>query len=383
MNITHLTSLFHEKFSKNGWIFASPGRINIIGEHTDYNKGFVLPAAINQYFYAVIQKNDLRQCRVFSENFHQFENFSIDEACPTSKLWAKYFYGVIQEMKKIGKEVQGVDVLVSSEIPFGAGLSSSAALTSTFGFALNKLFQLNLSRFDLALIGQKTEHNYIGVKCGLMDQFASLFGKENQLILLDCNDYSHHYTPFISSDIKIVLFDSQVKHSLAHTEYNLRRQDCENGLKILQTIDPTITMLRNFDETLLEENANKFPPKILNRCRFVLQENNRVHRVCESLKNNDIQEFGKAIFESHEGLRDLYEVSCSELDFLVETARNTKGIIGARMMGGGFGGCTLNFVQQNNYDEFVDTVKIKFEKKYQKEAKYYEIQIGNGAQQLL
>ncbi|MDD4848013.1 MAG: galactokinase [Bacteroidales bacterium] len=382
MNIAPLKSLFQKNFSGEGTVFASPGRINIIGEHTDYNKGFVLPAAINKNFYVVIRKNELQQCRIYAADLNQFSQFTLYEPIDDNRLWVKYFYGVIEEMKKSGKMISGIDVLISSEIPLGAGLSSSAALTSAFGFALNELFQLHLSRLDLALIGQKTEHNYIGVKCGLMDQFASLFGKENQLILLDCNDFSYHYSPFVSSEIKIVLFDSQVKHSLASTEYNLRRQDCEEGLQILQSINPKINLLRDFDESILEETSSHFSTQILNRCRFVLQENNRVKTVFESLKNDDIETFGKTIFASHEGLSHQYEVSCSELDFLVEAARQTQGIIGARMMGGGFGGCTINFVYPNDYEQFIKDLKIKFEKKYQKEAKFYEIAIGNGTQKM-
>jgi galactokinase len=370
-----LIEQFKEQFRNHGRLFSSPGRINVIGEHTDYNQGFVLPTIIKQQFYVVIAKrgglDPFPIIRISSPQYNDFIEFNL--FTPPQKQWARYFYGVIKEFQKRGKEITSIDVMIHSDIPVGAGLSSSAALCSAFGKALNGLFNLDLEPIDLAYIGQAVEHNYIGVKCGLMDQFASLFGKKDTLIKLDCKTYHYEYIPFQYPEIKMVLFNSRVKHTLASSEYNLRRESCENVVNILQLENRDIQSLRDVSLNLLMENEKLIDKIDFKRAKYVIEENSRVINLCSDLKRDDLSSLHYLIFASHEGLRDQYEVSCDELDFLVESAKKSTGIIGARMMGGGFGGCTINFVEADHYDAFMAEMCAFFEKKYQKTAVYYEI----------
>jgi galactokinase len=370
-----LIEQFKVQFKNHGRLFFSPGRINVIGEHTDYNQGFVLPTIIKQKFYVVIAKrgglDPFPIIRISSPQYNDFIEFNL--FTPPQKQWAKYFYGVIKEIQKRGKEITSIDVMIYSDIPVGAGLSSSAALCSAFGKALNGLFHLDLDLIDLAYIGQAVEHNYIGVKCGLMDQFASLFGKKETLIKLDCKNYDYEYIPFQYPEVKMVLFNSRVKHTLASSEYNVRRASCENVVHILQSENPDIQSLRDVSLNLLIENEKLIDKIDFKRAKYVIEENNRVINLCHDLKKGDLSSLHYLIFASHEGLRDQYEVSCPELDFLVESAQKSPGIIGARMMGGGFGGCTINFVETEQYELFINQMCAFFEKKYHKTAIYYEV----------
>lgn len=370
-----LIEQFKVQFKNHGRLFFSPGRINVIGEHTDYNQGFVLPTIIKQKFYVVIAKrgglDPFPIIRISSPQYNDFIEFNL--FTPPQKQWAKYFYGVIKEIQKRGKEITSIDVMIYSDIPVGAGLSSSAALCSAFGKALNGLFHLDMDLIDLAYIGQAVEHNYIGVKCGLMDQFASLFGKKETLIKLDCKNYDYEYIPFQYPEVKMVLFNSRVKHTLASSEYNVRRASCENVVHILQSENPDIQSLRDVSLNLLIENEKLIDKIDFKRAKYVIEENNRVINLCHDLKKGDLSSLHYLIFASHEGLRDQYEVSCPELDFLVESAQKSPGIIGARMMGGGFGGCTINFVKTEQYELFINQMCAFFEKKYHKTAIYYEV----------
>lgn len=370
-----LLDQFESHFRSKGRIFSSPGRINVIGEHTDYNQGFVLPSIIKQKFYVVMAKrgglDPFPIVRILSSQSNETVEFNL--FTPPPKPWMKYFWGVIKEMMKREREISSIDVLIYSDIPVGAGVSSSAALCSAFGLALNGIFNLGFSNLELAKIGQDTEHNYIGVKCGLMDQFASLFGKKGSFIKLDCQSLDFEYIPFDYPEISILLFNSRVKHNLAASEYNLRRDSCERVVDVLKFNYPNIQSLR--DVLLIDlMNSQNFIDEIdFKRALYVLEENQRVLNLCESLKNGDISSLVTLLLASHEGLSKQYEVSCSELDYLVESAYNSPGIIGARMMGGGFGGCTINFVKTDLKEQFVEKMCTQFEKKYLKTAIYYDI----------
>ena len=370
-----LLKQFKNQFRTHGRVFSAPGRINIIGEHTDYNQGFVLPAIIKQRFYVVIAKRSgldpFPIVRIVSSKTNEVSEFNLFS--PPPKQWMNYFWGVMKEMEKRGKEFSSIDVFIFSEIPVGAGLASSAALTTAFGKALNAVFNFDFSLFELAEIGQATEHNYIGVKCGLMDQFISAFGIPETFLKIDCQTYDYEYIPFHHPEIRMVLFNSRVKHNLVASEYNLRRESCEMTVSVLQQFDPEIQSLRDVTLPFLNEHKDALTPIDYKRAQYVIEENNRVINLCEDLKNNDLSSLEYLLYASHEGLRDQYQVSCPELDFLVEAAQQTPGIIGARMMGGGFGGCTLNVVEANQYDQFIKVMCEKFEKKYLKTAIFYQI----------
>jgi len=370
-----LLKQFKNQFRTHGRVFSAPGRINIIGEHTDYNQGFVLPAIIKQRFYVVIAKRSgldpFPIVRIVSSKTNEVSEFNLFS--PPPKQWMNYFWGVMKEMEKRGKEFSSIDVFIFSEIPVGAGLASSAALTTAFGKALNAVFNFDFSLFELAEIGQATEHNYIGVKCGLMDQFISAFGIPETFLKIDCQTYDYEYIPFHHPEIRMVLFNSRVKHNLVASEYNLRRESCEMTVSVLQQFDPEIQSLRDVTLPFLNEHIDALSPIDYKRAQYVIEENNRVINLSEDLKNNDLSSLEYLLYASHEGLRNQYQVSCPELDFLVEAAQQTPGIIGARMMGGGFGGCTLNVVEANQYDQFIKVMCEKFEKKYLKTAIFYQI----------
>lgn len=368
-----LLEQFKDYYRIYGRLFSSPGRINLIGEHTDYNEGFVMPTITDQQFYVVMAKHGgldpFPVIRIFSPQFNEAVEFVLFN--PPKKQWALYFYGVIKEMKKRGEEIQSVDLLIHSDIPTGAGMSSSAALCVAFAKGLNSLFNLGFAPLDLALIAQATEHNYIGVQCGLMDQMASLFGKKDHFMKLDCRSYDFEQIPFDFSDLSIVLFNSRVKHNLASSEYNLRRASCERVVGIISQKKEGVTALRDLSLDDLSQFKALIDPIDYMRAEYVLEENDRVHQMVDAIKAKNLPLMGKLMAASHLGLKEKYEVSCPELDFLVDSAYNTPGIVGARMMGGGFGGCTINLVENAQKEQFIEAMTIKFEKKYLKTALYY------------
>lgn len=368
-----LLEQFKDYYRIYGRLFSSPGRINLIGEHTDYNEGFVMPTITDQQFYVVMAKHGgldpYPVIRIFSPQFNEAVEFVLFN--PPKKQWALYFYGVIKEMKKRGEEIQSVDLLIHSDIPTGAGMSSSAALCVAFAKGLNSLFNLGFAPLDLALIAQATEHNYIGVQCGLMDQMASLFGKKDHFMKLDCRSYDFEQIPFDFSDLSIVLFNSRVKHNLASSEYNLRRASCERVVGIISQKKEGVTALRDLSLDDLSQFKALIDPIDYMRAEYVLEENDRVHQMVDAIKAKNLPLMGKLMAASHLGLKEKYEVSCPELDFLVDSAYNTPGIVGARMMGGGFGGCTINLVENAQKEQFIEAMTIKFEKKYLKTALYY------------
>jgi galactokinase len=382
-SIKRIEAIFESEFNSSPTMVKSPGRINLIGEHTDYNMGYVLPAAIDKAAYVAIDKSNTDQCKLIALDLNETYEFSITDALePATVHWANYFLGVVNEFVKRGHMLEGFNMVFTSDVPFGAGLSSSAALESSFGFGLNELFKTNISITDIALIGQAAEHEFAGVKCGIMDQFASCFGKKDQAILLDCKSLEHAY---ISSDLEgyqLVLIDTKVKHNLADSQYNIRRSQCESGVKILHNKFGNISSLRDATMEQLDSVHGDMELVIYNRCKYVIEENTRVLEACEALKNKEVEKLGELLFKTHQGLSELYEVSCDELDRLVGYAAENEHVIGARMMGGGFGGCTLNLIKNENIDETIKEMVSQYKAYNQIDANYYKVEISDGAMKI-
>ena len=369
-----LRTAFIECFSSNPIFYASAGRINLIGEHTDYNGGFVFPGAIDKYIMTAININGTDKVRLYSVDMNQYTEFGLREENKPAEQWACYVFGVCREVIKRGFEVKGFDAVFAGNVPLGAGLSSSAALESCFAYALNDLFNDNkISIFELALIGQSTEHNYCGVNCGIMDQFASVFGKKDCLMRLDCRSLEFKYFPFKPVGYKLVLVNSQVKHELVDSPYNKRRESCERVAKTLG-----VETLRDADMSMLEAAKNQISDEDYKRAMYVIGEKQRVLDVCEALEKGDYETVGQRMYETHQGLSKDYEVSCEELDFLNDVAKEC-GVTGSRIMGGGFGGCTINLVKEELYDTFVQTAKTKFNEKYGIEPIIIDVVISDGA----
>ena len=356
-------SFFVEYFGYVPQIMAkSPGRINLIGEHTDYNQGFVLPAAIDKAAYVAIARRDDQLVRLFAKDLGEHHEVKINLLATNPGHWSAYVLGVVDQLLKMGKQLSGFDLVLTCDVPTGAGMSSSAAVECATAFALNALFDLQLERLDLVRMAQKAENEFVGVKCGIMDMFASVMGKDAQVIQLDCRDLSYQYFPLNLGDYKIVLFDTGVKHSLAGGEYNLRRQQCEQGVAVLKERFPEVNSLRDANLSMLDEQfRSAVSPIVYNRCLYVIEENLRLEAGCKLLLQNDIHGFGKQMHGSHKGLSELYEVSCKELDFLVELSKQEEAIAGARMMGGGFGGCTINLIESSA----IEGIYERFSKQYQ------------------
>lgn len=369
-----LRTAFTERFSSNPIFYASTGRINLIGEHTDYNGGFVFPGAIDKYIMTAININGTDKVRLYSVDMNQYTEFGLREEDKPAEQWACYVFGVCREVIKRGFEVKGFDAVFAGNVPLGAGLSSSAALESCFAYALNDLFNDNkISIFELALIGQSTEHNYCGVNCGIMDQFASVFGKKDCLMRLDCRSLEFKYFPFKPVGYKLVLVNSQVKHELVDSPYNKRRESCERVAKTLG-----VETLRDADMSMLEAAKAQISDEDYKRAVYVIGEKQRVLDVCEALEKGDYETVGQRMYETHHGLSKDYEVSCEELDFLNDVAKEC-GVTGSRIMGGGFGGCTINLVKEELYDTFVQTAKTKFNEKYGIEPIIIDVVISDGA----
>ena len=372
-----IEKVFNEKFGGEGMLYASAGRINLIGEHTDYNGGFVFPGAIDKVIMADIRPNGTDKVRVFSIDIDDYAEFGLREEDAPSQGWARYVFGICREIIKRGGKVEGFDAVFAGNVPLGAGLSSSAALESCFAFALNDLFNENtIDKFELAKIGQSTEHNYCGVNCGIMDQFASVFGREGNLMRLDCRSMEYEYFPFHPEDYLLVLVDSRVKHELKDSPYNKRRESCERVAKRLG-----LETLRDATMQMLKEIRTDITAEDYFRAKFVIEEKDRVLAVCDALNAGDYETVGKKMYETHRGLSDDYEVSCEELDFLNDIAREC-GVTGSRIMGGGFGGCTINLVKKDLHDAFVDKAVKEFEAKYGHKPMIYDVVISDGARKI-
>lgn len=381
MELQALHEKFQSLFNTEGIVYTSPGRINLIGEHTDYNGGFVLPGAIDKAMYCIIKPNDTSdKIRAYAMDLSEMAEFDL-KTPPVKQQWAKYIFGVCQEMIKREAKLHGFDCVFAGDVPLGAGMSSSAALESCFGFAINDLFNCGFDRFELAKIGQATEHNYVGVKCGIMDQFASCFGKEGSLIRLDCRTLEYEYVPFDPKGYRLVLINTCVAHELASSAYNKRRESCENAASYIRKYHPEVELLRDANLDMLKEVANEVSAEDYMRAEFVIEEIQRLQDACEALKNGDYETVGKKMYETHIGLSRKYEVSCAELDFLNDVARQC-GVTGSRVMGGGFGGCTINLVKDELHDGFIKRATEAYEQKFKIKPKVYDVVIKDGARKL-
>lgn len=370
---------FRELFQKEPVLFRSPGRVNLIGEHTDYNDGFVLPAAINKEILFAIAPNNSETLRLYSFDMQEQAVYDLTNIARTENAWANYLLGVVAQFQEGGYQVVGFDLVFGGNVPIGAGLSSSAAVACGLAFALNHLYNFGLNRFELAKMAQKAEHEFAGVRCGIMDQFASLFGKKEHVVKLDCRSLEYEYYHFDMRHYRIVLCDTQVKHSLATSEYNTRRQECETGVALLHAHYPAVNSLRDVTKDVLEKHREEFDPVVFKRCMYVVQENNRVEEACRALQQGDLQLFGEKMYASHAGLQYDYEVSCPELDFLVEQAKQNDAVLGARMMGGGFGGCTINIVSIPALEAFTDSMSKAYELQFGIPLKTYITEIVDGS----
>ena len=373
---------FEALFGEEGILYTSAGRINLIGEHTDYNGGYVFPGAINFGIMAAIKPNGTDTVKLFAINRDEYVEFDMTEEDLPEQHWPRYIFGVCREIIKRGGTVKGFNAVFAGDVPIGAGLSSSAALESTFAYALNDLFNNNqIDKFELAKIGQSTEHNYCGVKCGIMDQFASLFGKEGSLIRLNCKTGEYKYFPFHPQGYKLVLIDTCVKHSLADSAYNKRRESCERAAAAIRKNHPEVEFLSDAKRVWLDEVREEITEEDFLRAEYVIGEVQRVLDVCDALERDDYETVGEMMYQTHFGLSRLYEVSCEELDFLNKLARKLD-VTGSRVMGGGFGGCTINLVKEELHDRFVETAVEKFTEKFGHAPKVYEVVISNGARKL-
>lgn len=378
--IKSTTKYFENVFGKiPEFIFISPGRINIIGEHVDYNDGFVLPAAINKYICFAISKNKNGKCNFIAKDLKDNYSFQLDEKIyPIDKMWANYILGVLFQLKEKNLLIEGFDLVFSSNIPMGAGLSSSAALECGICFAMNNLFDLGLSKQEIALIGQKAEQTFAGVNCGIMDQFASVFGKKNKVIKLDCNTLAYQYFKAKFKKYTLLLLNSNVKHTHLTSGYNVRRKEVEKGLYIIKEKYPNVKTFRDCNEKMVLELKESLGETIFHRCNFVVKEIHRVEKAVRALEQCDFKNLGKLMSETHEGLSREYEVSCDEIDFLVDAVKNEKSVLGARMMGGGFGGCSINLLEKGSEDKLIEKISKSYKSTFGIELNAYKVKIAKG-----
>ncbi|MGO3194715.1 MAG: galactokinase [Sphingobacterium sp.] len=356
------TTLFH---TDPAHIVRSPGRINIIGEHTDYNEGFVLPTAIDKAIYVAVSKREDNLIKLYAEDFQASFEVALDAIQPVEQGWPNYILGVVNQLVERRLPVGGFNLYVNGDVPLGAGLSSSAALECATGFALNVLFDLQIERMELAKIGQLAEHTFAGVNCGIMDQFASVMSKANHVIKLDCRDLSFDYKPLELGEYAILLLNTNVKHSLASSAYNDRRASCERGVAIVKAHHRQVNSLRDVSVEMLDEFVKPVDQDMYIKCRFVVQENERLNAACKALEAGDLETLGQEMFKAHMGLSQEYEVSCDELDFLVEYVKQFPEVLGARMMGGGFGGCTINLVKTSFVDLLIERIAPVYKNKFE------------------
>ncbi|HKJ47413.1 MAG TPA: galactokinase [Balneolales bacterium] len=371
---------FLKEFKTDPLFIKSPGRVNLIGEHTDYNNGFVLPAAIDKYILLGLAPNNTDTCRLYAANLDEYFEFIVNAntIAKSEQGWPNYIMGVVDQLLKNDIGLQGFDCVFGGNIPIGAGMSSSAAIEGGLIYGLSEVFNLNIDNLTKVKLAQKAENDFVGVQCGIMDQFINIFGKENHALKLDCRSLDYEYFPFDNHDFRIVLCDSNVKHDLATSEYNVRRQQCEEGVKILHSHYPDVNSLRDVDLEMIESHKTEFNPVILKRCEYVVEENQRVNDACQDLINGDFISFGQRMFDSHDGLKNKYEVSCNELDILVDIAKEIEGVYGSRMMGGGFGGCTINIVQKDKVEDFAQKIQKSYTEQTGNNIKIYRTKIENG-----
>jgi len=379
MNTSSIRQKHKELFGiKEPLLVRSPGRINLIGEHTDYNDGFVFPAAIDKAIWFTASRNDKKLFRFFSFDFDEYFELPVDELSISKVSWANYLLGVADQYKKRGHSLSGVDVVFGGDIPVGAGLSSSAAVENGFALVLNKLFDFQESKIEMVKMAQKAEHEYAGVMCGIMDQFAIMFGKKQQAIRLDCRTLDYEYANINLTGYQIVLCDTKVKHSLVSSAYNQRRKECESGVNLLKQYKPEITALRDADPDLLNKHKAEMDEVVYRRCKYVVEENLRVMEAFKALTQGNIAKLGALMTETHKGLRDDFEVSCKELDILFDFAQSFDGVIGSRMMGGGFGGCTINIVENDKAEAFKNGATKHYKQTTGNTPSIYDVKIMEG-----
>ncbi|WP_299012088.1 galactokinase [uncultured Polaribacter sp.] len=372
--IKEVKSKFLETFKVAPLLIFSPGRINIIGEHTDYNDGFVFPAAVDKGIAAAIQKSNTGNCTAIALDLDSAIKFELDKLKPSKEgSWENYVFGVVAEIQNRNKVVGDFNIIFKGNIPGGAGMSSSAALENSVVFGLNELFDLELTKTEMILISQKAEHNYVGVNCGIMDQYASMFGIKDNALHLDCRTITSKPYKIDFKDHQLMLINTNVKHSLSDSAYNDRRSACESISELLG-----VKALRDATKEDLETVIDKVTPSNYQKALYVIQENTRTIKAAKAIENNDLELLGSLIYQSHAGLSDQYKVSCDELDFLVAQAKKNKNVLGARMMGGGFGGCTINLIKKSEAKAFGKTASIAYKNKFDKECSVYFIELSDG-----
>lgn len=377
-----ITGKFNELYGEEPLLFRSPGRVNLIGEHTDYNNGFVLPAAIEKAIYFAISKRDDLKVNLFAYDLNESDEFDITNLIFVKGKWSNYLKGVIDQLNKMGHKYNGFNCVFGGDIPIGAGLSSSAALAAGLAFALNHIYNLGIDKLGLVKLAQKAENEFVGMNCGIMDQYINIFGKSGNVVRIDCQSLEYEYFPFDFKDISIVLFNSMVTHSLASSEYNKRREECNEGVSIIREKYPQVKSLRDVSAGMFNEVKDEMNYVVYRRCKYALEESDRVIKACNCLIEKDLEKFGEYMFQTHEGLSKDYEVSCEEMDYLVEQAKKNKDILGARMMGGGFGGCTINLIKNNGIDNAVENISKMYLDKYGKKPEVYITTISNGTELL-
>ncbi len=375
--VTNVLNEFKKRFATTPKTYYSPGRINLIGEHIDYNSGFVMPAAINKGIYYAVAPNNSDTVNIYALDFKETYSVTLN-AIAKNEGWKNYLLSVLNEFILLNKPVGGFDCVFGGDIPVGSGMSSSAAVEGGLAFAINDIFNLGINRKELALLCQRAEHNYPNVKCGIMDMYASLNGKKDHVLLLDCETIEHEYFPFAFTEYSIVLINSKVHHSLASGEYNLRRMNCESALKVLKRETGIQTFRDVKDITVIEKHKDELTGEEFNCAIYVVQEIERTQKAGALLRLHDLEGFGKLMYQTHEGLSGLYKVSCPELDFLVNEAKKHPEIIGARLMGGGFGGCTINIVKKGAVATVISAIKEAYLHRFSISAEVYLVEISSG-----
>lgn len=362
-------------------VIRAPGRINLIGEHTDYNEGFVLPAAIDRAIWLAVSPRTDATIALYAEDYQEEHQASVDNLQKSGKNWPDYLLGTFSELAKDGKKVQGVNVVFGGDIPLGAGLSSSAAVESGMLFALNELYHLGLSRPEIARLAQRSENIFVGVPCGIMDMFASLMGKAGHALQLDCRSLEYRYYPVNFPEYTFFLCNSGVKHQLVDSEYKTRRQQCEEGVRLLQPVYPEIHSLRDVTLEMLSAERGRLSEVVYKRCHYVVEENARVLAASQALERGQLDIFGDLLYQAHRGAQTEFEISCPEVDFLVDLTRDRTDVLGSRMMGGGFGGCTINLVERSKVAEFYAYATRRYKEAFDRDLPGWEVALTDGVGQ--
>jgi len=373
---------FRARFAATPRAFRSPGRVNLIGEHTDYNMGYVLPAAIDRAIYFAVAPRTDELCSVHALDVGEDIEFALRDLKRSDRGWPNYLQGVVDQLLRAGCRLSGFNCVFGGDIPIGAGVSSSAALEAGLAFSLNRVFALGIESLSLVKLAQRAENEFVGVRCGIMDQYANVFGRKDHVLRIDCRSLEHAYSPFDSRVASIVLFDSGVSHSLASSEYNRRREECAEGVAVIRKRCPQVASLRDASAALVEESAQWMTAPVYRRCRYVVEENARVLRACAHLEKGDLHSFGALMKQTHDGLSGLYEVSCHELDFLVDAVREDPAVYGARLMGAGFGGCTINVVRSDAVEDVCERTAASYRNAFNIDLRAYVMSIGSGTSEI-